>query len=75
MQIDVWDYYGKDVKIVDIDGKTWVGYVSCVQGAPDYEPDEQDIELDIEGEPMGVSIMLSEIKSIEIINRGEEDHG
>jgi hypothetical protein len=65
--MNVEEYYQKKVKIVDLDGRIFIGLCVGFQGAPDYEPEEECVTVDI-GEPMYVDLFVSEIASAEIID-------
>ena len=66
------DYLGKNVEIVDIDGKRWTGHVAVYDPAIDRdedEPQEDGIGLRLKSEDRYlVDFNVSEIKSIKIIN-------
>jgi hypothetical protein len=59
--VNVYEWLGKTVKVICIDGK---GYVDTVLGAPDYEPEEQSIMLKGHGENSGVEILTNEIEEV-----------
>ena len=65
------DYFGKNVELVDIDGKLWIGRVADYEPAIDRDEDEpQEDSIALELNPADRSLIgfsLSEIKSIKII--------
>lgn len=72
--INLWEYReAKRIKLIDIDGDEFVGYVSEVTDAEEYMFDDTDNKDDYEdgitlkiGESF-VEFMQSKIKSIEIL--------
>ena len=72
--INLWQYQeAKRVKIIDVDGEEFIGYVDEITDAEEYMYDEDENKNDFEdgitlriGESL-VEFMKSEIKSIEII--------
>lgn len=68
MKLNVESFYGKNVRIIDTSGHEWTGFVCSYQGAPDYEPAEQCVELQRDGHSLLLDVMVSDIKSIEVID-------
>lgn len=64
--VNLWDYYGKRVRITDTDGEVFIGDVLDVASAEDVEGDEDDLSLELSnGKIFGFS--PSNIKNIEVI--------
>ena len=72
--INLWKYQeAKKVKIIDVDGEEFIGYVDEITDAEEYMYDENEDKNDFEdgitlriGESL-VELMQSEIKTIQII--------
>ena len=64
------DYFGKRVKIIDVDGKEWHGRVTDYTSAADNETDgiaEESITCRMDGFHDGlIELFPNEIKSIEV---------
>jgi len=66
MMVNLWDYYGQYVKIIDVDGDVFIGDVLDVASAEDVEGDEDDLSLELsDGRIFGFS--PSNIKSIDVL--------
>ena len=62
------DFYDvKKVRITDINGKVWEGRIKYINCAPDYDPDEEALFIDV-GKELGVEILGQEMKSIEVLD-------
>ena len=67
--MDIYDYWGKDVKITDIDGQIFVGHVAYYTSELDDPDGIANISLR-QGDSAGILIgfTTAEIASIEIID-------
>lgn len=68
--MDLRKYVGKQVKIIDVDNKTWIGKATALDLAINYDDiDYDELSLKVEGyETTEFAFPENEIKSIEIIN-------
>lgn len=66
---ELWNYLGKDVLVLKIDGDEVCGFVSSVIPSADNEPEEASLYVDIPNTKHIEEVYLSEIKSIEVINK------
>lgn len=57
------DYFGKDVSIVDVDGAKWLGHVAAYTPAIDSEVGEDEVAVRTESGLIG--FCSSEIKTIQ----------
>ncbi len=64
--IDLKQFYHKNVKLIDTDGKEWIGYVEDYEYADENYEEKECIDLDVGDR--GISFYIDEIKSIEEIN-------
>ena len=62
-------FWGKNVEIIDIDGRKWIGYVVGIEYPADSDDDQWwlDVEVPDQGVETGLAISESEIKHIKII--------
>lgn len=68
-ETELWNYLGKDVLVLKKDGDELRGCVSSVIPSADNEPEEASLYVDIPNTMRIEEIYLSEIKSIEVINK------
>ena len=63
-------FWGKDVEIVDIDGRKWIGYVAGIESPADSDDNQWwlDVKVPNPGFETDLAISESEIKQIKIIN-------
>ncbi len=66
---ELWNYLGKDVLVLKKDGDEVSGFVSSVIPSADNEPEEASLYVDIPNTKHFEEVYLSEIKSIEVINK------
>lgn len=66
----LYEYFGKDIKLIDSDDKTWEGFVSGYVPAGDIEDDQDEfITLRMPGVKGRVTVFYpSDIKSIEEVD-------
>ena len=62
-------FWGKNVEIIDIDGRKWIGSVVGIESPADSDDDQWwlDVEVPDPGFETGLAISESEIKHIKII--------
>lgn len=65
--MDLVDYVGKRIKIIDIDGKEFIGKAIGFSQALDNEPEIDEIDIKNEKDNKLYGIFENEIKSIEIL--------
>lgn len=69
-EMDIWNnYVGKNVILIDVDGKHWRGRIIGMEGSNDSENGKYSIDLKEEGENRKVLVGFyeDEIESIKII--------
>lgn len=64
---ELMQFWGKDIKITCTDGDILIGHASYFADSYENEPDEASITLEYENPHRLVSVSLSEIESIEVI--------
>ncbi len=66
----MYQSFGHNIRLTDIDGKVWEGRVSDFSKAIDNEQDDEPPynSIIVETKPYGTEFRESEIKSIEIID-------
>lgn len=64
---EVFNLFGKKIKIVDIDDNIWVGVIDFFEGSNDNENGLFSVGLFIENKKSGVEFYENEIKSIEVL--------
>lgn len=65
MNKELREYFNKDIRLVDIDGKIWIGFVETY--TPKIDSDEEYDEIGLQYNGNLISFTEVEIQSIEII--------
>lgn len=63
--MNLWEYVGKNIKIICKDGQVIKGKCDCYTQALDNEPEIASISIERKG--YGIEIFENEIRTIEII--------
>ena len=73
--IDLWKYEGKNIILIDDEGKEWRGYVTDVDDAIDNENGEDSINIRtyVDGEKRLIGFSRSEIKSIRLADEDKKN--
>lgn len=66
--LNLVEYLWKKVKVIDIDGKEWIGKVIDYEYPDENEEEKEAISVDIGEEGWNLGLYIDEIKSIEEIN-------
>ena len=66
--MEIEQYVGKRVEIIDSDGKVWTGDVVGFIRAVDNEPEIDEIDLKVNGERVLYSFSEADISEIKVIN-------
>ena len=63
--MNLWEYSQKKVKVIDINGKEWIGY--CIGYTQDLDNDNNIASITVTTSEGGICFYENEIKSIEEI--------